>query len=209
MIPMNRRLIISLFFLIPLFISAQFSEKSKDFEKYEGYFDFFYDSESDKIYLQVGDLEKEFLYVNSLSSGIGSNDIGLDRGQLGNERVVFFRKAGNKLLLIQPNLRYRALTENPLEKKSVEQAFAKSVLYGFPIVETRGDSYIIDLTGFLMQDAHGVSDRLKQTKQGAYSLDASRSALHLERTRAFPKNVEFDALLTFKGDPKGKKIQIV
>ena len=186
-----------------------FSEKSGDFKPYNGYFDYYYDESEDKIYLEVDDLETEFLYVYSLSSGVGSNDIGLDRGQLGNEQIVFFRKAGNKLLLIQPNLRYRALTENPLEKKSVEQAFAKSVLYGFPIVETKGDSYIIDLTGFLMQDAHGVADRLKRTNQGSYSLDASRSALNLERTRAFPKNVEFDVLLTFKGDPKGDYVRSV
>ena len=186
-----------------------FSEKSGDYQPFDGYFDFYYDESEDKIYLQVDDLETEFLYVNSLSSGVGSNDIGLDRGQLGNEQVVFFRKAGNKLLLIQPNLRYRALTDNPLEKKSVEQAFAKSVLYGFPIVETKGDSYIIDLTGFLMRDAHGVTDRLKRTSQGSYSLDKSRSALNLERTRAFPKNVEFDVLLTFKGDPKGNYVRSV
>jgi hypothetical protein len=186
-----------------------FSEKSAEYQSYDGYFNFYYDESEDKIYLQVDDLETEFLYVNSLSSGVGSNDIGLDRGQLGNEQVVFFRKAGNKLLLIQPNLRYRALTDNPLEKKSVEQAFAKSVLYGFPIVETKGDSYIIDLTGFLMRDAHGVTDRLKRTSQGSYSLDASRSALNLERTRAFPKNVEFDVLLTFKGEPKGSYVRSV
>jgi hypothetical protein len=192
-------------------VSAQgsFTEKSKKFQPFEGYFNFMYDGDSDKIYLQVDDLETEFLYVNSLSSGVGSNDIGLDRGQLGNEQVVFFRKAGNRLLLIQPNLRFRALSDNPLEKKAVEQAFAKSVLYGFPIVETRGDSYIIDLTGFLMQDAHGVSDRLKRTNQGSYTLDASRSALNLERTRAFPKNVEFDVMLTFKGDPKGIYVRSV
>lgn len=192
-------------------VSAQdsFAQRSQKFKSFDGYFGFMYDDASDKIYLQVDDLEKEFLYVYSLSSGVGSNDIGLDRGQLGNEQIVFFRKAGNKLLLIQPNLKFRALTDNPLEEKAVEQAFAKSVLFGFPIVETRGDSYIIDLTGFLMQDAHGVADRLKRSDQGSYSIDTSRSALNLERTRAFPKNVEFDVMLTFKGDPKGGYVRSV
>ena len=88
--------------------------------------------------------------MNSLASGVGSNDIGLDRGQLGQERIVKFIKAGNKLLLIQPNQGYRAITDNDLEKKSVEQAFAKSVLFGFNIEsETRG-KYIVDLTPFLI-----------------------------------------------------------
>ena len=190
-------------------ISAQFSEKKKDFVKYEGFYDFYYDQTSDKIYLEVDDLDKDFLYVYSLSSGIGSNDIGLDRGQLGNEQVVFFEKAGNKLLLVQPNLKYRAITDNVLERKSVEQAFAKSVLFGFPIEEEKNGIYVIDITDFLMQDAHGVSNRLKSTKQGSYNLDKSKSAFALDRTKAFPKNVEFDVTLTFKGEPTGNYIKSV
>ncbi|MEH6770865.1 zinc-dependent metalloprotease [Maribacter arcticus] len=190
-------------------ISAQFSDKKKDFVKYEGLYDFYYDESQDKIYLEVNDLNKEFLYVYSLSSGIGSNDIGLDRGQLGNEQVVFFKKAGNKLLLVQPNLKYRAITDNVLERKSVEQAFAKSVLFGFPIEEEKNGVYIIDITDFLMQDAHGVSERLKRAQQGSYSLDKSKSAFALDRIKAFPKNVEFDVTMTFKGEPTGNYIRSV
>ncbi len=189
--------------------NGQFVENGKDLKKYEGLFGFYYDDKTDKIFMEVTALEKEFLYVYSLSSGIGSNDIGLDRGQLGNEQVVFFRKAGNKLLLIQPNLKFRALTENVLEKQSVEQAFAKSILFGFKIEKETNGTYIIDLTDFLMQDAHGVSDRLKRANQGTYSLDKSKSAFNLQRTKAFPKNVEFDAMLTFKGEPKGSYIRSV
>ncbi|QBA64290.1 zinc-dependent metalloprotease [Muriicola soli] len=188
---------------------GQITDKMKDFQKYDGFFPFYYDSSNDKVYLEVKELEKDFLYVYSLSSGIGSNDIGLDRGQLGNEQVVFFKKAGNKLLLIQPNLRYRALTDNALEKRSVEQAFAKSILFGFKIEEEKDGTYYIDLTDFLMQDAHGVSERLKRTKQGSYSLDKSKSAFDLERTKAFPENVEFDLMLTFKGAPTGNYIRSV
>jgi hypothetical protein len=190
-------------------ISAQFSDKKKDFEKFEGLYDFYYDEGTDKMYLDVKDLNKEFLYVYSLSSGIGSNDIGLDRGQLGNEQVVYFKKAGNKLMLVQPNLKYRAITDNDLERKSVEQAFAKSILFGFPIEEEKNGVYTIDITDFLMQDAHGVSERLKRADQGTYSLDKSKSAFALDRTKAFPKNIEFDVTLTFKGDPKGNYIRSV
>ncbi len=187
---------------------AQFL-KDKKTTTYDGYFNFHYVEEEDKIYLEVRELNKEFLYVYSLSQGVGSNDIGLDRGQLGNEQVVYFKKAGNKLLLVQPNLSYRALTDNPLEKRSVEQAFARSVLFGFPIEETKDDTYLIDLTPFLIRDAHGVSQRLKQRKQGTYKLNKDRSALALDFTKAFPKNVEFEALLTFRGEPKGSEIRSV
>ena len=178
-------------------------------QAYEGYFDFFYDDSEGRIYLRVDRLNEHFLYVNSLSQGIGSNDIGLDRGQLGNERVVFFKKMGNKLMLVQPNLQYRANTDNVLEKKSIEEAFAKSVLYGFPIVEKEKNTYIIDLTSFLMQDAHGVTQRLMQRKQGSYTIDKDRSAVSLNRTRAFPKNIELDVMLTFAGTPKGRWVRSV
>lgn len=183
--------------------------KGKTLKSYKGYFNFHYEEATDKIYLEVQDLNKEFLYVNSLASGVGSNDIGLDRGQLGGERVVKFQKAGNKLLLVQPNQDYRAITDNELERKSIEQAFAKSVLYGFKIIEESNDVYIIDITTFLMQDAHGVSDRLKRNNEGSYSIDTSKSALSLDRTKAFPKNVEFEALLTFKGKATGSNLWTV
>jgi hypothetical protein len=201
--------LVAAFLFVGSAMMAQTFEKTKDFQKFNGYFNFYYDDGSDKIYLQVDDLDKEFLYVYSLSSGIGSNDIGLDRGQLGNEQVVFFKKAGNKLLLVQPNQTFRAITDNELEKKSVEQAFAKSVLHGFKIEEESKGSYLIDFTDFLMRDAHGVSNRLKRSKQGTYSLDASKSALAFERTKAFAKNVEFDVTLTFKGTPEGAWIRSV
>nr|WP_298789420.1 zinc-dependent metalloprotease [uncultured Allomuricauda sp.] len=197
------------FLFVSHFSNAQNFEKTKNFQKFNGYFNFYYDDATDKVFLEVNELEKDFLYVNSLSSGIGSNDIGLDRGQLGNGRVVFFSKAGNKLLLVQPNLKFRAITQNALEKKSVEQAFAKSVLHGFKIEEESKGNYLIDISDFLMRDAHGVSNRLKNTKQGSYSLDASKSALAFERTKAFPKNIEFDVTLTFKGNPEGNWIRSV
>ena len=188
---------------------AQFFKDSKTITKHEGYVTFYYDESTDKIFLQIENLHQEFLYVNSLSEGIGSNDIGLDRGQLGNTRIVKFMKAGNKLLLIQPNQDYRAITDNLEEKKSVEQAFAKSVIHGFVIKETNQGKYLVDATSFFMRDAHGVQGRLSARKQGSYSLDKTRSAISLDRTKAFPKNVEFDVMLTFKGSPKSSNIRSV
>jgi hypothetical protein len=177
--------------------------------KLEGYFTFYYDTTADQLFLQIDKIEQSFLYVTALSEGIGSNDIGLDRGQLGSGVVVHFKKAGNKLLLIQPNQTYRAITENAEEKQSVKEAFAKSVLHGFVIKEEKDGKYLVDATDFFMRDAHGVVSRLANNNQGSYSLDTSKSAFHLERTKAFPKNVEFDVMLTFKGTPKGFSIRSV
>ncbi len=203
---------LTLFFIAFSIFQNGFSQFFKDKDgvtKYDGYFTFYYDVNDDKLYLEVEKLNTEFLYVRSLSEGVGSNDIGLDRGQLGDGVVVKFQKAGNKLLLIQPNLRYRAITKNDDERKSIVEAFAKSVLHGFVIKEQEKGKYLVDATDFFMRDAHGVTNRLEQNKQGSYSLDKSRSAFNLERTKAFPKNVEFDVLLTFKGKPKGYNIRSV
>ena len=192
--------------------------KNKDFttpsildntELYTGFFNFNYHSQKDELFLSVDKLNQEFLYVNSLSQGIGSNDIGLDRGQLGNQRIVYFTKTGNKLLLVQPNLKYRSTSDNPLEQRSIKEAFAKSVLYSFPIEERINGSYIINLTSFLLEDAHGVSKRLKQRKQGTFKIDKERSAVYLDRTKAFPLNIEFDMLLTFTGSDPGNLLRSV
>ena len=195
------------FFAISTF--SQFFEGKKNVKKYEGLIPFYYNENTDEIHLEISKLNTELLYVNALSEGVGSNDIGLDRGQLGSGVVVKFVKAGNKLLLIQPNQNYRAVTENVEEKQSVKEAFAKSILYGFIITEEKNNKFLINATNFLMRDAHGVADRLASNNQGNYRLDKSKSAFYLERTKAFPKNVEFDLMLTFSGKPKGYNIQSV
>ncbi len=170
---------------------------------------FSYNNDSGKIILEIKNLDSEFMYINSLSRGVGNNDLGLDRGQLGNSRVVYFTKRGNKILLIQPNLRYVSNSSNYLENKAVEEAFARSVLFGFDIIEKSNDSYKIDITSFLISDAHGVSQRLKYSNSGSYTLNKSMSAIDLDRTKAFPKNIEFDVLLTFTGNPLGNLVRSV
>ena len=191
-----------------LLISFSFSN-SNELDKFKGFFDFSYDESKDKIFLEVDKLDYEFLYIGSLASGVGSNDIGLDRGQLGLEKLVKFVKRGNKILLVEPNLYYRAQTENNSEKKSVEEAFAKSVIFGFEIIETNEEHYLIDFTPFLLYDRHGVAKRLRDLKQGSYKVDKSKSAIEIFNTKAFPENVEFEALLTFSGEAKGSMIRSV
>ena len=200
-------LIIALLFFQDGF--AQFFKDKETITKYNGYFNFYYDTADDKIYLEIDKIDTEFLYVKALSEGIGSNDIGLDRGQLGGGVVVKFHKTGNKILLIQPNQKYRAISKNDDERKSIEEAFAKSVLHGFIIKEQKDNVYLVDATNFFIRDAHGVTNRLEENKQGNYKLDKTRSAFNLERTKAFLKNVEFDVMLTFSGKPKGFNIRSV
>ena len=207
---MKKTLLLNLTFFI--FLStlsfAQSIDKSK-LSKQEGFFTFYTDEEKGKIYLEVDKLDFEFLYVNSMPAGIGSNDIGLDRGQLGRTRIVEFRKAGNKLLLVHKNYEFRAYSDNPSEVKSVRDAFAESVLWGFEISNSEGGKYLVDATNFYMQDAHMVGERLGSARQGSYKPDLSRSALHYPMTKNFPKNTEVEAIVTLTGTPTGAYIRSV
>ncbi len=190
-------------------VSDAIEAKVAGMKKFPGYIDFYYDDKQDKIFLLISRFNEEFLYVNSLPAGIGSNDIGLDRGQLGGERVVRFEKRGNKILLLEPNLRYRALTQNTNERRSVEEAFAQSVLWGFKADAESSGAVLVDATDFYLQDMHDVGGKLRAMQQGSYSVDKTRSAFYLDRTKNFPQNTEVDVTLTFTGTPAGGYIRSV
>ena len=172
---------------------AAFTEKM---QKIDGFVPLYINADDGKIYLEVTKFNREFLYLVSLPTGVGSNLLGLDRGQLGTTKVVTFERAANKVLLVQPNYEYRALSNNAAEKRSVEESFAKSVIWGFKVEALEGDRVLVDATNFLIRDAHGVGDRINQTRQGVYSFDESRSALYLPNTKGFPKNTEVEATIT-------------
>jgi Met-zincin/Domain of unknown function (DUF5117)/Domain of unknown function (DUF5118) len=198
---MKKSLLILILFCNSIFAQnpVSITEKTKNFTKKEGFFNFYIDEQSARIYLEIKNLNQEFLYVNSLPAGLGSNDIGLDRGQLGNERIVFFEKVGKKLLLTQPNYKYRAISNDPNEKRAVKDSFAASILWGFPLEAEENGSYLVEITDFLLRDSHEIVNTLKNAKQGTYQLNASRSALYFPRTKNFPLNSEFEATLTFTG----------
>lgn len=202
-------LFLFLLFIIPLKAQEGFKDKVKDLQLTEGYFDYYYDTDEAKLWLVVDDLNEEFLYANYLAAGVGSNDIGLDRSQQGGERIVYFEKRGPKLFLIQPNMSYKAVSNNELERKSVEEAFASSVLHAFKIEAEEDGKYLIDLTPFLIRDAHGVTQTLRRRGEGSFSLDKNRSVLYEEGTFNFPMNTEFETMLTFGGSNPGGQLRSV
>lgn len=179
--------------------TSKIAEKTKNMQRFDGYFNFWWDAANGKIWLQVDKLDKEFLYINSLPAGLGSNDIGLDRGQIGDTRIVYFNKVGKKLFLVQPNYDYRAVTADANEQRAVRQSFAQSIIGNFTIDEEEGDKLLVDATNFFVRDAHGVADRLRALKQGTYSFNEARSAIYPAGTKNFPLNSEFEATISFTG----------
>ncbi|MBZ5539294.1 MAG: zinc-dependent metalloprotease [Acidobacteriia bacterium] len=185
------------------------AEKTAGAQKLPGYFNLYWDAKQGKLWLEIDKLGAEFLYQSGLSAGVGSNDIGLDRGQLGATRVVRFERSGPKILLVQSNYDYRAGSSDPDERRAVRDSFAESALWGFTVAAEEDGRIFVDATDFFLRDAHGVPAALRRTKQGAYHLDAARSALYLPRTRNFPLNTEVEATLTFAGDDPGEWVRQV
>ncbi len=176
-----------------------------------GFVNIIYDPSNDSVFLEIEKtyLNQSMIFQSSLPRGIGSNDIGLDRGQLGDTRLVQFERFGNKILLKQINTKYRASSSNTAEKLSIDEAFADSVIAGFTIAHETKSNIVFDYTHFLLSDIHGVSERLSNRAQGSYSLDKTRSGIFQERTKAFPKNTELEAIITFAGNPSGQYIKDV
>ena len=183
--------------LLPFFASAQtIEEKTKNLHAYPGFFNFYADEKTGKIFLEINKLDSEVLYQTSLPAALGSNDIGLDRGSLGNTSIVKFSRVGNKVLMIEPNYSYRAVTNDILERNAVEQSFAQSALWGFTVEAESNGAVLVDATAFLLRDALHVANTIRSAKNGNYSLDPTRSAIYFPRTKNFPQNTEFEATIT-------------
>ena len=185
------------------------TEKVKGMEKFPGFFTFYWDARAGKIWLEIDKWNTEFLYVESLPAGIGSNDIGLDRGQLGSSSIVRFDRTGPRVLLVAPNYSFRATSNNPDERLAVKDAFAESTLWGFEVAAEEGDRVLVDATSFYLRDVHQVTNTLQRLQQGTYRLEPTRSAFYLPNTKNFPRNTEVETTLTFTGEPAGQLVRRV
>src|SRR5947207_12225073 len=185
------------------------AEKTKEAQKLAGYFNLYWDAKAGKLWLEIDKWGTEFLYQTSLPAGIGSNDIGLDRGQLGETRVVRFERSGPKVLLMQSNLDYRAISKDTDERRAARDSFAESALWGFKMEAEEGDRTLVDATDFFLRDVRAIPQTLKRTKQGAYKLEGWRCAIYLPQTKNFPLNTEVEATLTFTGEDAGEWVKQV
>jgi hypothetical protein len=213
---MLRRFCVFTLALVPCMVSAQqpgggrggvpappripsIEERVAGMQKLDGYFPLYWDDRTGTLYLEIARFDSPFLYTTGLAAGLGSNDIGLDRGQGSGGKIVSFERVGPRVLMVQGNEAFRSSSANPAERKSVEDSFAKSVLWGFAVSGESNGRTLIDATDFFVRDGHGAGNALT----AAYRIDRSRSALYLPRTKSFPKNTEIEVTLTFTNDGAG------
>jgi hypothetical protein len=177
--------------------------------KIDGYVPLYWDETEGKMWLEIDHFNREFLYLASLPAGVGSNDIGLDRGLMTDPKVVAFERAGPRVLLIQKNYSFRSSSTNPMETRAVRDSFATSALWGFDVHAVDGEKALVDATSFFEHDFVGVATAMATTHQGAFTLDLSRCAFYLDRTKGFPSNSEVEVTLTFRGDHPGSYVREV
>ena len=175
-------------------------DRTRDLRKLDGFFPIYWEDRTGKVFVEVPAMGKEVLLATGLATGLGSNDIGLDRGTTTGSRIVVFERAGPRVLMVQPNYRFRAHTANTAEARTVRDAFARSVLWSFPVAAVTGSRVLVDYTEFLVRDWPEVAGRLAP---GSYRFDAGRSTVHAPGLAAFPKNTELEAELTFVRQPSG------
>lgn len=174
------------------------AERTASMQKIDGFFPLYFDAATGNLFLEIPELGREVLYVSGLSAGVGSNDIGLDRAQLGGTAVVSFQRVGPRVLMVQPNYEWRANSQNAAERKAMEDAFAKSILWGFQVAAESSGRVLVDFTDFIMRDTHNVGPRI-----GGHRFDRTRSAVNLEGTKGFPSNSEIDVISTFVSEGGG------
>ena len=185
------------------------SDHTRGLQAQPGFIDVWRDSDKGRVLLSVAALDQPFLLVSSLPYALGSNDVGLDRGQPGDVKMVRFQKHGARLFLVQDNTRFVANSRDADERAAVAESFAGAVLWAGDILASDGGKHLVDFSSFLLADQHGVAARIAATRQGAYSVDAKRSAVLPELAKSFPDNTELEALLTFQGPGQGDFVKQV
>jgi hypothetical protein len=185
------------------------AERTAGMRLITGFVDLYWDEGTGHLFMEIPRLGVEALYQVSLSSGLGSNPIGLDRGRLGSTRLLRAERVGPRVLLVERNLRYRALSDNPAEVRAVEEAFTPSVYWGFEVAAETDGRLLVDATDFFLRDAFGAAREIERAGQGELELDPSRSVVHLGRTKGFPNNTEVETVLTFTGLKPGPLVRSV
>jgi len=173
-------------------------DRTARMRKIDGFFPLYWDEASGQLFMEISRFNTEVLYSTGFAAGLGSNDIGIDRGALGGSRIVKFERVGPKVLMVQPNYQFRADTQNQAEVKAVRDAFARSVLWGFTVGAETSSRVLVDITELLVRDSNNVAGRLRP---GSYRFDATRSSIYMPMTMNFPKNTEMEVELTFISQP--------
>lgn len=165
-------------------------ERTAGMQKFEGLFNLYWEEKAERIWLEIEKLGNEFLYVTDLSSSIE----GRNRGSWNGGEVVRFERYGSRVFVTQVNYRYRAISDDPVERRAVSEAYTDPTMFAFRVGAEESGRVLVDATDFFMRDAQNL---------GMGGLDRNRCAFYWPRTKNFPRNTEVEVILTYNGAPGG------
>ena len=193
---------------------AGFLDEIAGLEHRAGLFDIYIDKSKGRVLAALPKASEtgvsgRYLLASYLTAGLGSNPMGLDRSAPTQAEIIHFRLAGGKIYAVVENHDYRASADNPNEQMSVENSFAKSIVWSGDVIAQDTDSgrILIDLSSYLVRDPVRVAARLAGRKQGSFKLAKDRSFVETGAAFMFPLNAEFDATITFKGTKPGYEVR--
>ncbi|MFL6446882.1 MAG: zinc-dependent metalloprotease [Bryobacteraceae bacterium] len=178
-------------------------------ERHNGYLPFVWDAGRGKILFEISKLNEDVLYFAGAGKGIGSVELGVDRGASYASTVIYFDRVGPKVNVVQRNLKFRALQGNAALSQGMEESFASSILAALPIESEENGKITVDASPLLFRDAVNIEAVLRRQNQGNYKLDPVRSSIYLPKTKAFPKNTEVEVTLTYACDNPGRIVNSV
>ncbi len=211
---MHNILIVILMALVSVAASAEDWDKAiEGLTVHDGLVTVYTDSAKGRVYLALPAPDEQgisarYIYVGYLGAGLGSNPLGLDRGAGSDEKILAFKRTADKVIAMAENYNFRATADNLAEQMSVQKSFAQSALWAGDIVaeEIKTGRLLVDITGFLLRDTMDVAARLKAGEQGNFTMSEELSFVDPDATLVFPRNIEFDATVTFTTDKPGLEV---
>ena len=189
--------------------ATSISQRTGGLERRDGFLPFYVDVARGRVLIEVPKLNEDLLYFVQVAKGLGNVDLGIDRGAGGASKVIYFERQGNRALVVERNLRFRAPAGNAALQDGMEQSFASSILASLPIEADENGKLLVDATSFIIRDATDLEGTLRRRNQGAYRLDAARSGIYAPRTRGNPDSSEVEATLTYASDNPGPLVSRV
>jgi hypothetical protein len=163
---------------------------------------------SDRLLLGIRHFDEPFLLTVSLSQGLGSSDLWLDRGRAGKARLAEFRRVGDRVLFAVRNKHFLTSGDEAAVRAG-EESFALSVVWSAPVLREENGAAVVDATGLVLADHDRVAEHLYAHEQGDYTIDESASLPLVADCRTGPGAVRLPALLTFRGPGRGQAVRAV
>lgn len=177
------------------------ARRTAGLQRTPGFVPFYWDAGAGKVLIEVPAFDEDVLYYVSAASGGGSVELPFDRGIMASS-VVHFQRSGPRVLVVEQNLRYRAL-DSEVHAQNVKRSFPTSVLASLPVEAEEGGRVLVDATSLFMRDAADISADARRANQGTFRFDAARSGFHPPRMKGFPDNTEIETVATFSVDNPG------